>query len=347
MKLYTCKYINFNCGMCVIDEYEQLVKRFKKEFSYYYDISSTDTILSCNARIYIVDDAYIMPSESGKMSSIHSSHSKKIKYLLNGREWSQSDAYIEAEIWHKEENVLYYIAKYDAKVLVDIEKKNVYLSGRDLYDIFLYIYESLLCNYIESRGGIQLHASCCEYDGKGYIFTGKSGAGKTTLLFNIVNSGGLFHSNDRVVIFEEDGMIVAYSIPIPVNVPIELLRNNEKWENHNTIKNCSGDVKIRFLVSELGELFPQRIKKVQITQVIVVDYLSNCSNTIVQEVEDIFEDIDILTPIDENHPKWLPIFDIPSENIVNNRMEQIGKRIKIRKISGKDIFDTFKYGANE
>ena len=87
-----------------------------------------------------------------------------------------------AERKENSDTIYYYIKKKAIKVMLQKEQRKVYISGDKLYDMFVYVYESLLTVCIEYKGGIHLHAACCKWQDKGYIITGKSGGGKTTLL---------------------------------------------------------------------------------------------------------------------------------------------------------------------
>lgn len=340
MKYYICNYAGFNCGIGTMKGKERVVDRLAEEFGFYYVIEEVDDISTCDARIYIVNEAYEGDID-GETVCIHSSHSKNVKLLLDGSQWTQNDSRIFAKTKSENKCIYYYIQKNNIKILTEIDSKTVYVSGEDLYDIFIYIYETLLSGFIEYSGGIQFHAACCQWKNKGYLITGKSGAGKTTLMFNIIKNGGTFNSNDRVAIFQNEGDIVAYSIPIPVNIPIKMMRELEVWKDRELVKNADNNTKIRFLVSEIDQIFSRKIVTTKIEKIIIVNY-SDCdpeyeviSN---QNPEDYLE---VLTPFDENHPKWLPIFTCPDIITIKQKIKELSRNVGTCRISGNNTFDTF------
>lgn len=341
MKNYICKYAKFICGIGVKDDRQDLVEKLNKDFGYYYHIKEVYDISSCDARIYIVDDAYEGTVESEEIC-IHSSHSKNVKYLLEGSKYTQQDASIYAKVKNEEDSLYYYIEKTQTKVLAKLAKKTIYLSGSDLYVMFVYVYETLLSISIEHKGGIQLHGACCQWDKKGYIITGKSGGGKTTLMFNILKKGGLFHSNDRVAVYIEDNGIIAYSIPIPVNVPIDMMRSIDGWKDKKVVKNAKDNTKIRFMVSQLGYIFKDKmVQTTKIDKIIVVNYSQTEPEYEKIEAGNLKDYLEILSPYDENHPKWLPIFDYPNEDMVETKVKELREKLTVCKISGRDTYNTF------
>lgn len=342
MKYYICEYAKFLCGIGVLENEENQVLRFMQEFNFYYDIQKTVNILQkCDSRIYIVDDAYEGIVDSNE-ECIHSSHSKNIKYLLDGSLYTQKDASVFAYVRRAGEKIFYYIKKTKTKVLVDINKKSVLISGGNLYNMFVYVYETLLSISIEHKGGIQFHGACFQWNENGYIVTGKSGGGKTTLMFNALKLGGRFHSNDRVAVYEEEDGIIAYSIPIPVNVPINIMRTLDDWKNTDLVRNAADNSKIRFMVPQFTEIFHDNmIRTVRIDKIIVVCYSDNQPSYEVIENGKLTDYLEILSPYDENHPKWLPIFHYPDEDMVENKLERLRERLIVCRISGRNTFETF------
>lgn len=341
MKYYTCEYAKFLCGIGVDEDREFLLEQLKKEFGFYYDIQEINDILACEARIYIIDNAFEGEIE-GEKECIHSSHSRNIKILLNGSVYTQQDANIYACIKKEGEKIFYYIEKTNSKVLVNIQEKLIYISGGDIYNMLVYVFETLLSISIEHKGGIQFHGACFQWHDKGYIITGKSGGGKTTFMFNALKCGGKFHANDRVAVYVEEDEIVAYSIPIPVNVPINMMRSLEGWKDTDLVKMAEDNTKIRFMVSQLGEIFHNNmLHTTKIHKIIVVDYSENMPEYSVISDGKIKDYLEILSPYDENHPKWLPIFDYPDAEMVDKRVDEIRERLAICKVSGRNTFETF------
>lgn len=338
MKKYTCKYAKFCCGIFIEEQYEMLFERFRNEFKFYYECREFFDDIKCDASIYIVDDAYEGILETEKVC-IHSSHSKNKKYLLNGDSYTQKDASLYANMKRDDKYIYYFMKETNTKIMADLVDRRIYISGNDLYDIFVYVYETLLSINIEYNGGIQLHGACCTWNDKGYIITGKSGGGKTTLMFNLLNRGGCFHSNDRVAIFKEDNRYVAYSIPIPVNMPINMMRTLNGWKEHELVKRAEDNTKIRFLVRDFEILFNgNMVKRAEIENVLVVDFSSCVSSYEYINNKIISDYVEVLSPYDENHPKWLPIFDYPDEKKVKKELDKMNEKVKIIKLSGNDTF---------
>lgn len=342
MKYYLCRYAKFSCGIGVVENRECIIKRFYNEFWFYYNLQGMDGIKYCDAKVFIVEQAFdgII---NDKEECIHSSHSKNKKILLNGDLYTQNDAKIYAFVKKEEEKIFYYLKKTKTKVMVNIRERAVYVSGEDLYNTFVYVFESLLCIGIEHKGGILFHGACIQWNKKGYIITGKSGAGKTTFLFNALKCGGIFHSNDRVAVYLEENRIEAYSIPIPVNVPIAVMRSLNEWKDTKLIKNAEDNTKIRFMVSQLEQIFHNNmVSFTEISEIVLVDYSENRSEYTNLRGKKIRDYLEVLSPYDENHPKWLPIFEFPNIEMIDKKLEELGERIIICKISGKDTFGTFK-----
>lgn len=340
MKYYLCSYAKFICGIVIDEKYEGVIEEFSNEYLFYYDLKESRHMEECDATIHLVENAFEGDIKSDEIC-IHSSHSKNKKYLLDGSFYMQKDASIFANIKKNGEKIYYYIEKSNIKIYVDLRKKEVFISGEKIYGIFQYVFETLLSISIEHNHGIQIHAACCEWKGKGYIITGKSGGGKTTLLFNMIKEGAKFHSNDRVAIFKETEGYVAYSIPIPVNVPINTLRTLGDWKNEKVVKSAENDTKIRFLVKDLEKLFgDKRIVKTKIEEFIICNYDKNKSSEVEIISENIYDNLEILSPYDENHPKWLPIFDYPDVAKVKKEVEKMNDDIHFIRVTGKDIFTT-------
>lgn len=240
------------------------------------------------------------------------------KVLLDGSSYTQKEASVFAQKGKDSEGILYYYFKEGNVVQAYLGQKKVRLIGENLYDMLVYIYESLLNNYIESMGGILLHAASCSLNGKGYILCGKSGAGKTILLFDLIKVGARFYSNDRLVVFEKDGKIESYSIPIPANVPLRTMKNLEGWKDSKVVIEAEENCKIRFKIGELDKQFGEKCDKViDIGAILCLKYSENQSENKTLVREELIEYLDLLTPYDECHSKWLQMFSEISDNQIN------------------------------
>lgn len=331
-----CSYAKFSCGIAYEPQFKDIVDRFIEEFSFYYQSSSRDLNTTDAATISLVEDAYdgVIDSEE---ECIHSSHSKNRKYLLNGDSYTQKDASLYACKRIQGNMLYYYIRKTKTKIVADLVKKTVRLSGGDLYNTLVYVYETLLSISIEHNGGIQLHGACCTYNDKGYLITGHSGSGKTTLMFNLLKMGGCFHSNDRVAVFKDEDGYVAYSIPIPVNMPIKMMKTLDEWKDVDLVKNAENNSKIRFLVKDFDKLFEgNMVVKAKVNSILVVNYSDSEPTYEILRDGKISDYVEVLSPYDENHPKWLPIYDYPNIEEVDAALEVMKKSVDVVRLSGND-----------
>lgn len=345
-----CKYAGFKCGLILENVDKKLIADFIKEFNFYYEFEDyDDKETECDAYIYVVDEAFDGTIESEEIC-IHSSHSENRKYLLDGSSYAKEDANIYANVKREENVIYYYISKLDVKVRADLEVRCIYISGSngELYNMFSYVFETLLSISIEHSGGIQLHAACCQWKGKGYIITGHSGSGKTTLMFNMLKSGGVFHSNDRVAIFKENENYIAYSIPIPVNVPVSMMRTLKNWKELKLIKEVEENSKIRFLVKNLRLLFlNNRVKKVVISDILAVEHTdAHPTYRFISDKSD-KKYLEVLSPFDENHPKWLPIFDYPNEKSVEEKLDVMRRKVRTIKLEGNELYKALEDSLGE
>lgn len=336
MEKIMLSYAGCHCCIGYETQFKNVVDRFTKDFSFYYQTDGIDQGANIDATICLVENAYEKEIDSEE-ECIHSSHSKNRKYLLNGDSYTQKDASLYACKKKEGDKLYYYIRKTNTKVLADLSQKVIKLSGTDLYNMLVYVFETILSITIEHNGGIQLHGACCTYKGKGFIITGKSGGGKTTLMFNLLKKGGAFHSNDRVAVFRENEKYVAYSIPIPVNVPINMMRTLDKWKDTELVKNAEDNSKIRFLVHEFDKLFEgNMVTRTEVDAILSVNYSEGEPMHEIMKDDGISEYVEVLSPFDENHPKWLPIYDYPDSAEVEEALKIMRESVDIIRLSGND-----------
>lgn len=82
--------------------------------------------------------------------------------------------------------------------------------------LFYPLDQILLMYFLAQRQGALIHAAGIEYNGKGFIFPGKSGAGKTTLTGLLTSSGNLKRlSDDRVVVRKMHNTFQTFGTPWP------------------------------------------------------------------------------------------------------------------------------------
>jgi hypothetical protein len=71
----------------------------------------------------------------------------------------------------------------------------------------------LLMYYLSQREGALIHCAGLEYDGRGFIFPGRSGAGKSTISRNFVLKNHVVLSDDRVAIRKIGGSFTVFGTP--------------------------------------------------------------------------------------------------------------------------------------
>lgn len=338
MKEYICEYAGFTSLIKVDEKNDILIQRLKKELAFYYSIYEYSDEVKYDSEIEVIDGKCEVADIDTEEVCIHSSHSRNKKILLDGSSYTQEEASIFAQKGTDNKGVIYYYLKDGTVVEADLYKKKVRLIGKNLYDMLVYIYETLLNNYVESMGGILLHAASCSLNGKGYILCGKSGAGKTTLLFDLIKAGARFHSNDRLVIFEKNEKIESYSIPIPVNVPLRTMKNLDGWKDIDVVINAEEDCKIRFKIGELDKLFgDKQDKAIDVGTILCVKYSENKPERKSLSREELIEYLDLLTPYDECHPKWLPMFSEISDNQINRMLKILSEKLEVYQLSGNNL----------
>jgi hypothetical protein len=116
-----------------------------------------------------------------------------------------------------------------------IEKVEVYCGkeliteeggGKILMNPFSYPLDQILLIYVlAEREGVFMHASAVDFNGKGYIFPGRSGAGKSTISRNFVLKNHGVLSDDRVAIRKIGGCFRVFGTPWAGDAAIAENRN--------------------------------------------------------------------------------------------------------------------------
>ncbi len=83
--------------------------------------------------------------------------------------------------------------------IVDDRLRSEFLVKKNLESAFSTILLLVLNELLACRGGVLLHASGVEHEGKVWIFAGESGAGKTTIATSL-SGNGRTHSVDRIAL---------------------------------------------------------------------------------------------------------------------------------------------------
>jgi len=130
---------------------------------------------------------------------------------------SNNDCYIIDHKYYVKKNYLFCrdnhkIVKWSL-CIKDIEDKPiVYFKGNLFSEIFLrdYIIEPLIGFKLAQKGYSLLHASGVALDDKGFVFAACKGVGKTSTMLNLIGDGGVYLSNEPIII-SKDSMV--YSFP--------------------------------------------------------------------------------------------------------------------------------------
>ena len=118
-----------------------------------------------------------------------------------------------------------------------------------------------------------------------------------------------------------------------------MMNTMEEWKSNDVVCNAKPGTKIRFLVNELPILLGEKIvKKIDIQNIISVDYSDDEPSFKILDNGNINDYIELLTPFDENHPKWLKLFDYPDEDDAKAAVSEMNNNIKILYVSGNDTF---------
>ncbi len=91
---------------------------------------------------------------------------------------------------------------------------NASLSGRSAFPLSYPIDQFLVWGILARIGGVLLHAALTVGpDGNGVLFAGRSGAGKTTISNLCASAGWTVLSDDRALVYVQDGRVMASGTP--------------------------------------------------------------------------------------------------------------------------------------
>lgn len=170
-------------GFRIMGENKRIVKHFSKDYSYFKTDMSVESELDV-----IVSD--FTPSNDGC-------------YIINHKYYVKKN-YLFCKDAHK-------IVKWSFCIR-DIENKpTVYFNGGLFSEIFLrdYIIEPIMGLKLAQKGYSVLHASGVALNNKGYVFPACKGVGKTSTMLNLIGNGGIYLSNEPIII-SNDGMVHSF-----------------------------------------------------------------------------------------------------------------------------------------
>lgn len=153
---------------------------------------------------------------------------------------SNNDCYIINQKYYIKENYLfcndnYKVVKWSL-CIKDIENKpTVYFKGGLFSEIFLrdYIIEPLIAFKLAQKGYSLVHASGVAFNKKGFVFPACKGVGKTSTMLNLIGDGGIYLSNEPIII-SNAGMV--YSFPSYIHFFHYNLKGNPQFSEKLKIK---------------------------------------------------------------------------------------------------------------
>lgn len=101
----------------------------------------------------------------------------------------------------------------------DFGKAEIIIAPENKNDDYYFLTHALMIAYMlasSSNGTLIIHSSCVVYDGKAYLFQGKSGTGKSTharLWLQNIEGAKLLNDDNPVIRFSEEGMATVYGSP--------------------------------------------------------------------------------------------------------------------------------------
>jgi hypothetical protein len=128
-------------------------------------------------------------------------------------------------VWRDEETTIVEIFPSDGsteKVLVMKDRSNrweIYMNNQESrLDPLIYPLDGLILYYLTlQKGAIMVHASAVNYNGRGWLFSGRSGNGKTTIARLFDSQGIDVIHDDRVILVKKEGRWFIHNTPVYQN----------------------------------------------------------------------------------------------------------------------------------
>lgn len=295
---------------------------------------------------------------------MHSTESSTISYFTNGEQFDRDTQFRNALKTTNEngdialfglltQNIVFYNS--NSKVIYVIGEKDHFVECKD-------IIETVCISFLESKNHLMFHASsCAKSDKDGVLIIGHSGQGKTSLVMNLIYNGGYsFVSNDRVYLKIGDNDITAYGAPLQMAIGLgtfNYFSNLQQfipknlYEIFNSGSKEMNKYKIRFETVEFPNLFKQKIIQKANLSAILIPFLAITEKSSMEKLSYeegknfIYESL--LSPFDENHPKWLGLIK-PDESRIKETIDKfldliIKLNVNIYKVSmGNDVEEFFR-----
>lgn len=161
------------------------------------------------------------------------------------------DGYIIDHKYRIKENCIcctdkYKIVKWSFCIKDLDSKPTIYFKGGAFSALFLrdYILEPLIAFKLAQKGYSVIHASGVALDGKGFVFPACKGVGKTSTMLNLIEDGGIYLSNEPIII-SNDGKV--YSFPSYIHFYHYNLKGTSSFSTKLTMKDMI-ELKLKHLV---------------------------------------------------------------------------------------------------
>ena len=114
-------------------------------------------------------------------------------------------------------------------------KPTIYFKGGLFSALFLrdYIIEPLIAFKLAQKGFLLIHASGVALNGKGFVFPACKGVGKTSTMLNLIDNGGIYLSNEPIIISNKGKV---YSFPSHIHFYHYNLKGASKFSGSLKIK---------------------------------------------------------------------------------------------------------------
>jgi hypothetical protein len=128
-------------------------------------------------------------------------------------------------VWRDEETTIVEVFPSDGsteKVLVMNDRSTrweIYMNSPETrLDPLIYPLDGLILYYLTlQKGAIMVHASAVDYNGRGWLFSGRSGNGKTTIARLFDSQGIVVIHDDRVILVKKEGRWFIHNTPVYQN----------------------------------------------------------------------------------------------------------------------------------
>ena len=190
--------------------YNEIGSFFKIEPDYSNKDTKLGTIKYCNDNNdYMLAEKKIVHHDYGKFMMHNGSFDDDLR---NGKKFIMDER-------------MYYVFSDQTKSIFKVESnKNITVYNRDIVegakDIRRLIRNQIFIPYMQSQGGVVLHAAAVSNKSRGILIVGGSGSGKTTVFLSALTNGSKYQylSCERILIFPEKSQLKLFSLPETISI---------------------------------------------------------------------------------------------------------------------------------